>query len=320
MYTVKDYPEFSWSSSRHDMFELCERKYFYHYYGSHRGWENNAPNHKIYALKNLTNLHLVFGEAVHAVIKEVLYNFVGGTETPRGYIDGYINNALRRACKVSKKDWWTRPGRNHYLMEVAYYGGFKSKMGEGIVKTINEKKKSVEEHFYSSKTYQEISSGDIAQVLEIDEDLSNEETSRFKVEDTTVFAKVDFLYRRKSDGKTVIVDWKTDRSIVDKTTHNRQLGIYAYYVNRKYGVDVKDMVLRVESLVEGTNIEIPFTDKVFADVERFVVGSIERMKSLVVDGNTFVNRPKKAAEFIATEDRSECKTCKFRALCFPEWK
>jgi len=80
------------------------------------------------------------------------------------------------------------------------------------------------------------------------------------------------------------------------------------------------MVLRVESLVEGTNIEIPFTDKVFADVERFVVGSIERMKSLVVDGNTFVNRPKKAAEFIATEDRSECKTCKFRALCFPEWK
>lgn len=320
MYEVRDYPEFSWSLSRHDMFDLCERKYYYHYYGSHKGWEVGAPNHKIYALKNLTNLHLVFGSAVHAVIKEVIFSYIGGNTVDRGYITDYIQDALRDACKVDKKAWWVRPGRNHYLMELAYYGGFKSKMVEKIVNTINEKKANVEDNFYESKTFEELESGDVEKILEIDEELSNEDVGRFDVNGTTVFAKIDFLYRRKSDGKTIIVDWKTDRSVVDRSAHNRQLGIYAYYVNKKYGVPIEDMILRVESLVEGEHIEVPFTEKVFGKVESFVVGSIERIKGLVVDKNTILNRPLPPADFTATEDKTECKTCKFRALCFPEWK
>lgn len=320
MYVVRDYPDFSWSSSRHELFEQCERKYFYNYYAGHRGWEINAPNRKVYALKHLTNLHLVFGSAVHSAVKNVILGIVNGKPCEKGYIDRCITDALREACRVDKKDWWMRPAKNHYLMELAYYGGFKSPMGSSAVNTVNEKRKSIEANFYASKTYQELSSGDIDEILEVDEELKNESVSRFELDGVTVFAKVDFLYHRKSDGKTIIVDWKTDRSIVDKTTHNRQLGIYAYYVNQKYGIPVEDMVLRVEGLVDQTIIEIPFSEAIFSDVERFILGSVERMKSLVADKNTSLNKPLPMSSFRTTEDKGTCKTCKFRVMCFPNWK
>ena len=80
------------------------------------------------------------------------------------------------------------------------------------------------------------------------------------------------------------------------------------------------MVLRVEGLVDQTIIEIPFSEAIFSDVERFILGSIERMKSLVADKNTSFNKPLPMSSFRTTEDKGTCKTCKFRAMCFPDWK
>ena len=34
--------DFSWSLQRFTMFERCKREYFYHYYGSWEGWNENA--------------------------------------------------------------------------------------------------------------------------------------------------------------------------------------------------------------------------------------------------------------------------------------
>lgn len=49
-YIRREYLEFSWSYSRKNSFHDCLRKYYYHYYASHNGWEDNI---KLFAIPNL---------------------------------------------------------------------------------------------------------------------------------------------------------------------------------------------------------------------------------------------------------------------------
>ena len=64
---VKPYPEWSWSHSRDLLFRECQRKYYYQYYGSHNGWlQEAAPEAaRLYRLKQLQSLYLLFGDVVH---------------------------------------------------------------------------------------------------------------------------------------------------------------------------------------------------------------------------------------------------------------
>ena len=41
-FEIRAYPDFSWSQSRRSTFRECPRKYFWHYYGSHNGWLDEA--------------------------------------------------------------------------------------------------------------------------------------------------------------------------------------------------------------------------------------------------------------------------------------
>ena len=36
-------PEFSWSQTRRSTFRDCPRMYYWQYYGSWKGWEDDAP-------------------------------------------------------------------------------------------------------------------------------------------------------------------------------------------------------------------------------------------------------------------------------------
>jgi hypothetical protein len=55
MYVHRDFPDFSWSNSRHKTFLECVRKYYYQYYESHNGWLYEAPDESkaAYRLKNI---------------------------------------------------------------------------------------------------------------------------------------------------------------------------------------------------------------------------------------------------------------------------
>ncbi|KPV58165.1 hypothetical protein QJ48_18160 [Paenibacillus sp. A3] len=73
----KTYPDWSWSLSRHNVFEECQRKYFYNYYASHNGWLKESPieNQVVYRLKQITNLYLIFGESVHEIAQYIISKY-----------------------------------------------------------------------------------------------------------------------------------------------------------------------------------------------------------------------------------------------------
>ena len=66
--------ELSWSHSRRNTFEECQRKYFYHYYGSWEGWLRTASSRQkeLYLHKKLTNRWMWMGTVVHKAIEYLL--------------------------------------------------------------------------------------------------------------------------------------------------------------------------------------------------------------------------------------------------------
>src|SRR5690554_3955823 len=83
-YVRREYPEWSWSFSRHQTFSSCHRKYYYHYYASHNGWEEQAPELAAlaYRLKKITNLYTTLGDAVHKAAENLVSLIRRGRELP----------------------------------------------------------------------------------------------------------------------------------------------------------------------------------------------------------------------------------------------
>jgi hypothetical protein len=100
--------EFSWSASRYTLFNHCKRAYYYHYYGSWRGWEEDIDTRtkKIYLLKNLRTVE----EWISGIFKRSLNEALNS-----GRWD--INRQKRRAfsmlrndiCDIRSKSWEHSP-------------------------------------------------------------------------------------------------------------------------------------------------------------------------------------------------------------------
>ena len=76
-FEIRAYPDFSWSQSRRSTFRECPRKYYWHYYGSHNGWldEATAEARQAWRLKKITNLYMVLGTIVHELAAEAVLGY-----------------------------------------------------------------------------------------------------------------------------------------------------------------------------------------------------------------------------------------------------
>lgn len=123
----RDYPEFAWSMSRHNTFNECKRKYCYHYYVSHNGWDKSSSDlaKAAYKLKKITNLSLLLGELIHNEAKQIIYE-LRKTNKLLSFdeIRERIRQKLNQAYKTSKNriEWEQRPSKSIMLHEIYYDG------------------------------------------------------------------------------------------------------------------------------------------------------------------------------------------------------
>ena len=73
--------EFSWSFSRRGVFQECQKKYWYTYYGSWEGWPKTPYDQRpsidplashLYMLKQIQTLVQFIGTTVHETLEEAL--------------------------------------------------------------------------------------------------------------------------------------------------------------------------------------------------------------------------------------------------------
>ncbi len=306
-YVRREYPQWSWSFSRQQMFASCPRRYYYNYYRSHNGWEYQAPEEAAaaYRLKKLTNLYLVLGEAVHRSAEQMVQRIQAGRPLPEAEtVEEEIRRLLRQVW-ISSRDnqalFLQKPNRVAMLHEF-YYG---LEIGGDVLAKINARAVTSANALAASPIWQALQASET-------EIVSCEQFDTFLIGETPVYAVPDLLFKDGA-GRWVIVDWKTGEEVED---NQEQVALYALYAHRKHGVPPQSILGRLDYLNLGTVRELTFSASDLQQVEAYAVESMAQMRSYLKDPEQ--NIAKAQADFPLTNSRGRCLWCNFYELCQEE--
>lgn len=305
MYVHRDYPAFSWSNSRHKAFLDCVRKYYYQYYESHNGWLYDSPeeNKTAYRLKNIKNIPILLGDVIHKAIDWQLKSFLNGKRLlTEDEMMTLVSNHLNKAYLDSTRNrqlWFHKP-KNYQMLYEIYYGDGLSKEEITAAKTKQEK---CIKNFFKAKTYQ-----DILTKLEMHV-LHSEDFQTFEVNGVDVFVVLDFVYKDVSEGKWIVVDWKTGKESEDD---RKQLAFYALFLSKEHNIPVEDIIIRNEYLLAGKSQEYKLTSRDLDTSQQLMNESIYHMLSYLED--PVKNKPV-AKELFEMNESNRCNSCNFKEKC-----
>ena len=302
-YERREYPDFSWSYSRNEKFQECPRDYYYHYYGSHNGWEFEAPEEArlTYRLKNLTSLPLEVGAAVHEGAAAAIHTArSGGAALTVDDLYGLARNRLNKAWLDSKDfDEWERSPKWRRMFHEFYYD---TGIGETPRERAKDQLRTCFRNLLTSESYQEAVAAPRCEIKRVEEFIT------FNVEGTDIHAVPDLIYR-SGDDFWKVVDWKSGRHIEDDS---RQACVYALYVREHYGAPAENIGVRVENLFRGSTKEYSFSEEELDDCADSIVNSVAAMQTYLRDAEQ--NAPLNKASFPMREDTSRCRFCNFYQL------
>ncbi len=298
--------EFSWSKSRHEKFEECRRSYFYAYYGSWGGWEapHGTPTRELYVLKKLSSRWQWAGSLVHDAIKRALSRARGTGELPP------LERVLEQTRAKARGEWAGSRDKSYWREASRIVGLVEHEYGEAVADAD------------WKRLYEQVIEGSLrglwaSPVLEEirrtprDRWLTVDELDAWDFEGTKIWVAVDFAYR-DADGRLHVLDWKTGK---ERGVDHVQVGIYALYAARKWGVAVDSVVGGLVYLVgEGgpervsVAADAPALDACTAAMRT----SIATMKAALEDPARNVARED---VFPRLEARDACRRCPFRRPC-----
>jgi len=298
--------EFSWSPSRYRKFDICKRKYYYHYYGSWGGWEDDAneSTKEIYSLKNMTNIPRFVGEVVHNAINDILDQLRQGNLIEQNTAEKMVVQSFKKGWRESKKGEWKKSPKwninlyEHYYNEIPSQDELKE-VGDKLVKSIK--------GFYKSESFVFI------KTLPLIDWICKEELASFDFEGTKVYVKLDFAARHGD--KVYVYDWKTGKKVFEDEI---QLAVYSIYALDNWGINLDNLRLFDVYLIKRMPIKVKVNQPSIDETKVIMRESIAEMKSLLddVDENvvSFDNFP-------MIDDTTICKVCQFKGVCYQEnWR
>jgi hypothetical protein len=307
MYSNNFYPDFSWSHSRDRALAECARAYFWRYYGSHRGWEPDAPDsaRRAYALKQLTTFPMIVGTAVHACARDCAAATRRGEARPSFEVMlARVSDALNRAVLGSHhRGLFMRDPKRVVMLRDAWYSGRADSSGlPGGMSKARTCLRALEE----SAVWDDLAGCEPEWIAVPDG------PEAFVHEGWPIYAGPDLVYR--PDGrKVVILDWKTG----DDSDVELQIPVYALYCRTVLGLPFRDdeWFGRVVNLSTGEDRTYEISRLEVMGAAQRVRDSVSIMQSLLADPD--LNVPRTIEEFpIAEPERgSVCRYCPFLELC-----
>lgn len=301
MYQRREYPEKSWSFSRHKSFLECKRSFYFNTYGHWNGWEYSANERskQIYRLKKLSNIYALSGQLLHDEIAKAINEGEVNTEQALSRIREGLNKAVKES--LNKTEQWKRSPKNHTILHEYYYGdGVSKEKGQEITQRM----KTSLTNFASSYTWKLLQQRDL-KILEVEK----EKFPHFMLRDYKIYCILDLFYEK--DEKYYIVDWKSGK--IRPEENKRQMEVYALYVLNKYpGVDV--------SLIKGYNEYIGANERACFDftledlvaLKQNIVSSMQQMDEHLLDIKK--NMPKDESKY-PQETGGHCHFCNFIEVC-----
>jgi hypothetical protein len=289
--SAPDRPAFSWSASRHDTFASCRRRYFYSYYAA-------LEDEEVRRLKKLSALPLWAGSVVHDAIERFLRenDAIPAPEAQEALIRATVHETMVSNWRESEAGGRFRLFEHEYEVAVGQ---------EDKRIAVNVVMRSLRNFFRSEA---------LARVMALGRErrLALEDLVSFPVGETEVLLRMDLAYR-ESDGRVMIVDWKTGRG--EGRFNEVQIAGYALYaVEQGWVPEPEQITTELSYLVLPKTVRRAVTSKNIEAARRFIERSSRDMRALLVDPVANVGR---LEDFPRVDRPQVCRRCNFRRLCFP---
>lgn len=298
-YERAEYPEFSWSYSRSEKLRDCPRKYYYHYYASHNGWEDDAPENArlAYRLKKLTSFPLEIGDAVHRAASVAIRRARHSASLPtEDELYSIVFQQLHTVWRQShdRPEWERSPTERKMFREFYYELGPIADRRDQIRSCLRNLLRSGS--FRGALTAPDIVIND------------DKRFDKFEVDGLSIYAVPDLVYIA-ADGLWMIVDWKSGYS---EHGGREQTLVYALYIHLRYEIPLSQIRARVESLADGYAEDHVFTEDDLRICIAAIGDSITEMKTYL--GDPSLNAPLERERFPLRWDTSTCQYCEFYEL------
>ncbi len=283
---------FSWSASRHDAFATCRRRYFYSYYAA-------PEDPEVKRLKRLSALPLWAGNVVHEAIERFLkaHDSLPSTEEQEALIRATVHSDMLAAWRESEGG-----PLGFRLFEHEYGMPVDQEDKRLVVNTVMRSLRG----FFRSATLREAFAAGRARWLALEDLVS------FHVGDVEVFLRMDLAYGT-SDGRVVIVDWKTGRG--EGRFNEIQVAGYALYAAEQGWVgDPEEIVTELNYLAVPRAVRRSVNAKKLDHARNFIAKSAGNMRALLLDPAANQGR---LEDFPMIDRPRICRRCNFRRLCFP---
>lgn len=293
--------EFSWSFSRHTVFEDCPRKYWLNHYGFWNGWLRDSPPRaqELYIQKNLVTRPMWLGTVVHDAAEGALKAFRAGQFVGT---DELVSKTLERA----ERDWTNSLNERYRSDSPKKYPGFQEhyyqeEASEPIETVFTEIERQVRT-LYENKIFRRI--------LQVPNRIQQiEDLNVLPLHGVKVWVKLDVLMG-DGQGGLVIVDWKTGR-FHNSESVKTQLGIYGLYAKQELGVSKLKMVH--VNLRDNEFTTTVIDEEQLQRSEAFVRDSAAAMLKLL--DNPDENQGSEESFERLPEGSKRCLSCRFRSDC-----
>jgi hypothetical protein len=285
-------PILGWSASRYDLFSICKRKYYYHYYGK---YDPQVPVRLIQELKALSSIPLAIGSTVHSVIQALLTRLKRTSQDiDQARFSGFARQAAEEAARKS-------------AFHEVYYR-------EREAVTLDDLYPKVQDclsNLLASDRYRWL----VEDAIRTSPDwvIDPPGYGETRMDGLKVYFKVDFLF--PVGDRLHILDWKTGKQ--DAAKHRKQLVGYSAWASYHYEVDPE----RVQPAVAYLYPEYREVDETFnaSDLEHFAIQvRAETQEMYEYCRDVEQNIPLDKSEFARVDDPRICSFCEFRGLCFPD--
>jgi len=293
---------FSWSKSRESAFEECPRRYFYAYYGSWGGWDDDADprTRALWLAKQMQSRHMWIGDLVHRTCAFALrFGKHHGQLPPERDLIRHFDHAMREEFRASRDDLLNRTGaRCTRLLEHE----LDESLRENEWRTL---------HARAVKAIRTFAASDlIARVLAVPSKrwLAIEDFGRFEVDDVPISVRIDFAF---DDGRCLnVVDWKTGARASRAAV--LQLACYAIYATEAWHVPIERVRTLEVNLVRNEVFEEAVTKADVEETRRRIVAGATKLRSYLDDPE---RNEASEASFEKVESLQICRRCFFQREC-----
>ena len=285
--------EFSWSMTRHRIFERCHRAYYYQYYASWGGWERLAEKKTklLYHLKKLQTIQ----SWTESVFRKTLTTGIADGEVKSKHLLRLAKSQIRREAFDIKNNESAEDSKITLLSEIYYENS-----------TINELQEEAEKYievlvarFAESQAFEIISNIDPLAIKSIPQPAS------FLLNGIKIWTNPDLIWTNKGKIKILNIIFKDPMKSyhwAEKATLDKMFTEDLFPGNKK--VETSSFFLHEDNFPE---ITISRNKK---EVQSIIDKSCQEMLELTnLDTNI-------KEEVFKRTDGDACKHCNFKQVCY----